>query len=134
MTFAYLKLSLVPCAVACHDEGEKVHFHTIDRKTGDRIYTRHIDAVSGKTCEDDDQTEAHEKAEDDWVILEEDELDTVQLESARNIDINEFVEADRVEWVYYDSPCGGSRSVARPLGQNCVIDAAGAREFRMRYP
>ena len=103
----YLKLSLVTCAVTLSPattEGEKVRFHTINRKTGDRIYTRYVDAISGRTVEDDDQAKAYEKGEDDYVILEDDELDSVQLESARTIDIDEFVEADTIEWVYYDSP------------------------------
>lgn len=103
----YLKLSLVTCAVTLSPattEGERVRFHTINRKTGDRIYTKYIDASSGRTVEDDDQVKAFEKGEDDYVILEDEELDAVQLESARTIDIDEFVEADSVEWVYYDSP------------------------------
>lgn len=103
----YLKLSLVTCSVTLSPattESEKVRFHTLNRKTGHRIYTRYVDAVSGRTVEDDDQAKAYEKGEDDYVVLEEDELDAVQLESARTIDIDEFVEADTIEWVYYDSP------------------------------
>ena len=103
----YLKLSLVTCAVTLSPattEGEKVRFHTLNRKTGERIRTQYVDAVSGKPVEDDDQAKAYEKGEDDNLILEEEELDSVQLESARTIDIDEFVEADTIEWVYYDSP------------------------------
>ncbi|MET3900414.1 DNA end-binding protein Ku [Devosia sp. UYZn731] len=103
----YLKLSLVNCQVTltpATTEGEKLRFHTLNRKTGDRIYTRYIDGVSGKTVEDDDQVKAYPKGEDDYVILEQEELDSVQLESARTIDIDSFVDADTIEWVYYDSP------------------------------
>ena len=103
----YLKLSLVTCAVTLSPattQGEKVRFHTLNRKTGDRIHTQYVDAVSGKAVEDDDQTKGYQKGEDDYVILEEDDLDSVQLESARTIDIDEFVEADSIEWVYFDSP------------------------------
>jgi DNA end-binding protein Ku len=103
----YLKLSLVTCAVTltpATTESERVRFHTINRKTGDRIYTRYIDASSGRTVDDDDQAKAYQKGEDDYVILEDEELDAVQLESARTINIDQFVEADSVEWVYYDSP------------------------------
>lgn len=103
----YLKLSLVTCAVTLtpgRTEGEKVRFHTINKKTGERIYTRYVDAVSGKTVDDDDQVKAFEKGEDDYVMLEEDELEAVQLESAHTIDIEGFVPADSVEWVYYDNP------------------------------
>lgn len=103
----YLKLSLVTCAVTLSPattEGERVRFHTLNRKTGDRIYTKYTDAGTGKTVDEDDQTKGYEKGEDEYVVLEEEDLDSVQLESARTIDIDEFVEADSIEWVYYDSP------------------------------
>jgi len=103
----YLKLSLVTCSVTltpATTEGEKVRFHTINRKTGDRIYTSYVDAISGKTVERKDQVKAYEKGEDDYVILEDKELESVQLKSARTIDIDEFAPADSIEWVYYDSP------------------------------
>lgn len=103
----YLKLSLVTCAVTLSPattEGERVRFHTINRKTGDRIYTKYVDASSGRTVDDDDQVKGYEKGEGEYVVLEDDELDAVQLESARTIDVDQFVEADSVEWVYYDSP------------------------------
>lgn len=102
----YLKLSLVTCAVTLSPattQGEKVRFHTLNRNTGARIHTQYVDAVSGKAVANDDQTKGYQKAEDDYVILEEDDLDSVQLESARTIDIDEFVEADTIEWVYFDS-------------------------------
>src|SRR5690606_28060941 len=97
----------VTCAVTltpATTQGEKLRFHTINRKTGERIHTQYVDAVSGKPVEDDDQARAYEKGEDEYVILEDEELDAVHLESARTIDIEEFVESDTIEWVYYDSP------------------------------
>lgn len=103
----YLKLSLVTCAVTLSPattQGNKVRFHTLNRQTGERIHTQYIDSVSGKPVYDEDQTRAYEKGEDDYVILEEEDLDSVQLESTRTIDIGEFVPTDTIEWVYYDSP------------------------------
>ena len=103
----YLKLSLVTCAVTltpATSESERVRFHTLNRATGDRIYTRYVDAESGKTVDEEHQVKAYEKAEDDYVILEDEELDAVKLESVRTIDIDEFVEADTVEWTYFDTP------------------------------
>jgi len=103
----YLKLSLVTCAVTLSPattEGERVKFHTLNRKTGDRIYTRYVDAATGKTVDDEHQVKAYEKAEDDYVVLEDEELDAVKLESVRTIDIDEFVEEDTIEWTYFDTP------------------------------
>lgn len=103
----YLKLSLVTCAVTLSPattQGEKVRFHTLNRKTGERIHTQYVDAVTGKAVAEDDQTKAYEKGEDDYVILEEEDLDAVQLDSTKTIDIDEFVPYDTIEWVFYDSP------------------------------
>jgi DNA end-binding protein Ku len=103
----YLKLSLVTCAVTLSPattEGNRVRFHTLNRATGDRIYTRYVDAETGRTVDDDHQVKAYEKAEDEYVKLEDEELDAVKLDSVRTIDIDEFVEADSVEWTYFDTP------------------------------
>ena len=103
----YLKLSLVTCAVTltpATTEGERVKFHTLNRKTGDRIYTRYVDAGTGKTAVDYHLVKAYEKAEDDYFILEDADLEAVKLESVRTIDIDEFVEEDTIEWTYFDTP------------------------------
>ncbi len=50
----YLKLSFVTCAVAMTpavSDNEKVRFHTLNRKTGNRIESRYVDAVSGEVVE-----------------------------------------------------------------------------------
>jgi DNA end-binding protein Ku len=103
----YLKLSLVTCAVALSpatSESERVRFHTLNRKTGDRIFSRYVDAETGRIVDADDQVKGYQKAEDDYVALEDEELDAVKLESARTIDVEMFVPRDSVEWVYYDTP------------------------------
>jgi len=103
----YLKLLLVTCAVTltpATTEGDKVRFHTINRKSGERIRTRYADSASGKLVDDDDVAKGYAKGEDDYLILEDEDLDAVQLESTRTIDIAEFVPEDTIEWVYYDSP------------------------------
>jgi len=103
----YLKLSLVNCPVTLSPvttEGDKVKFHTINRTTNHRITTRYVDAVSGKVVDKDDQAKGYQKGEDEYVIMDDDELDAVKLESARTIDIDEFAPTDSVEWTYFDSP------------------------------
>lgn len=103
----YLKLLLVTCAVTltpATTDGGKVRFHTINRKTGERIRTRYADSVSDKLVDDEDVAKGYAKGEDDYLILEDEDLDAVQLESTRTIDIGEFVPEDTIEWVYYDSP------------------------------
>lgn len=103
----YLKLSLVTCPVAmmpARSESEKVRFHTLNRKTGHRIQSRFVDAVTGKPVADADEVKGYPKGDDDYVMLEDDELDAVALESTRTIDIELFAPRSSVGWIWYDTP------------------------------
>ncbi|KUL93412.1 DNA repair protein [Bosea sp. WAO] len=103
----YLKLSLVTCPVAmmpARSQSEKVRFHTLNRKTGNRIQSRFVDAVTGKPVADEDEVRGYPKDDDEYVMLEEDELDGVALESTRTIDIEVFAPRSSVGWIWYDAP------------------------------
>lgn len=103
----YLKLSLVTCSVAmtpATSETEKVRFHTLNRKTGNRITTQYVDAATGKPVDEEDEVKGYQRGEDDFVMLEDDEIEAVALESTRTIDIEKFVESESIGWIYYDKP------------------------------
>lgn len=103
----YLKLSLVTCAVSltpATSEREKVRFHTINAKTGNRVRSRYVDAESEKPLAEEDEVRGYETAEGEHVIIEDEELEAVALESTHTIDIDQFVPADSIGWVWYDTP------------------------------
>lgn len=103
----YLKLSLVTCPVAmtpATTEREKLRFHTLNRRTGNRVVSRYLDSVTGKPVKEKDEAKGYPRGEDEHVVLEDDELDAVALESTRTIDIDMFVPADSIEWIWYDTP------------------------------
>lgn len=123
----YLKLSLVTCAVElapATTESDKVRFHTLNENTGNRVVNRYFDAVTHKAVPDKDQVRAFEKAEGDYIILTDDELDAVALESTRTIDIDKFLPQDMIEPVWYEKPY--FLSPADKVGQEAfsVIQAA----------
>jgi DNA end-binding protein Ku len=103
----YLKLSLVTCPVAmvpATSEAEKVRFHTLNRKTGNRIVARYVDSVTRKPVDEDDEARGYQRGENDYVLLEDEEIEDVALESTRTIDIDTFVPRDAVGWIWYDKP------------------------------
>ena len=103
----YLKLSLVTCPVsmmpATTDSG-KIRFHTLNRKTGHRIESRYIDAITEQPVEADDQVKGYERGDDDYVVIEDEDLEAVSLASTRTIDIDMFVDNTTIGWVWYDQP------------------------------
>jgi len=103
----YLKLSLVTCAVSltpATSEREKIRFHTINRDTGHRVRSRYVDAETGKPVADEDEVRGYETEEGKYVTFEDEELEAVGLESTRTIDIDQFVPADSIDWIWYDTP------------------------------
>lgn len=103
----YLKLSLVTCPVAmtpATSGAGQVRFHTVNRKTGDRVAARYVDAVTGKPVDEDDTVKGYPVGEDAYVTLEDADLDAVRLESTRTIDIERFVDAGSIGWIWYDRP------------------------------
>jgi DNA end-binding protein Ku len=103
----YLRLSLVTCPVAmlpATSEAEKVRFHTLNRATGNRVHARYVDAETGKPVDDKDQVKGYEREDGEYVMLEDEELQAVALESTRTIDIDCFVPAGSIGWIWYDTP------------------------------
>ena len=103
----YLKLSLVTCAVSmmpATTEHEKLRFHTVNSDTGNRLRTRYVDEETGKPVDDDDEVKGYETEEGHFITLEDEEIETVGLESTRTIAIDKFVPAHSIEWIWYDKP------------------------------
>jgi DNA end-binding protein Ku len=103
----YLKLSLVTCPVAmmpATSEEEKVRFRTLNGKTGNPVVSRYVDAVTGKAVNEDDEVKGYPRGENDYVMLEDEEIEAVALESTRTIDIETFVPRETIAWIWYDTP------------------------------
>lgn len=103
----YLRLSLVTCRVAmmpATTTGKKVRFHTINRQTGNRIESRYVDEETGKPVREDDQRKGYPVAEDKLIVLEDEELEAVALESTRTIDVDMFVPRDTIAWIWLEKP------------------------------
>ncbi|MBN9472123.1 MAG: Ku protein, partial [Bosea sp.] len=103
----YLKLSLVSCAVeltSATDHSEKVSFRVINRKTGNTVRRQYIDSVSGKPVDPDDEVKGYEIGSDEYLLVEEDEIDAVQIESSHTLSIEQFVDRAAIPQIYFDQP------------------------------
>lgn len=102
----YLRLSLVTCRVAmvpATTTRKKVRFNTLNRATGNRIESRYVDEKTGKPVRDQDQRKAYPISEDRMIVLEDEELEALALESTRTIDIDSFIPRDDIGWIWLDT-------------------------------
>jgi len=99
----YLKLSLVSCAVALYPAStasERVSFHQLNRVTGNRLKQQMVDAETGEVVEREDRARGYEVAKGEYLLIEDEDLDKVVIESTHSIDIERFVPRSQVDPVY----------------------------------
>src|SRR5262245_49400120 len=90
----YLRLSLVSCPIALYPASslsEKVSFNRINRETGNRLKQQNIDSETGDVVSREDTARGYEVAKGQYLIVEDQEIDAVQIESTRTIEIDRFV-------------------------------------------
>jgi DNA end-binding protein Ku len=103
----YLKLSLVSCPIALYpaaSNSERVSFNRINAKTGNRLKQQMVDAESGEPVEKDDIKRGYEYAKGQYLIVEDEEIDKIKIESTHTIDIDSFVPRAEIDDRYLASP------------------------------
>jgi Ku protein len=102
-----LKLSLVSCPVVLYPATttvEKTRFHMINRETGNRLKQQMVDAETGDVVESDQKGRGYEVSKGEYVEVEKEELEAVQVESNHTIDIDSFVPRDEIDKRYLNNP------------------------------
>jgi DNA end-binding protein Ku len=102
----HLKLSLVTCPVALYtatNSGGDVHFHLINPKTNNRIRMITTDPDTGP-IERSKLVKGYEVSKGEYVLLTDEEIKSVRLESTKTIEIERFVPEDEIDRLYWDNP------------------------------
>lgn len=96
----YLKLALVSCPIALYpaaSSSERVSFNRINRATGNRLKQLMVDAESGEPVEKEDIAKGYEVGKGEYVLVEDEELEKIRLESTHTITIDSFVPRSEVD-------------------------------------
>jgi DNA end-binding protein Ku len=109
----HLRLSLVACPVSLYtatSTAGDIHFHLINPDTGNRVRTQTVDPEAGEV-DRKNLVRGYEIEKDRYLLLTNEEIRSVRLESTETIDIERFVngsEIDRIWWndPYYLAPDG----------------------------
>src|SRR3954463_10789607 len=103
----YLKLSLVSCPIALYpasSSSERVSFNRINAKTGNRLKQQLVDAETGEAVEKENIKRGYEYAKGQYLLVEDEELEKIKIESTHTIEINSFVPRAQIDDRYLDSP------------------------------
>jgi DNA end-binding protein Ku len=101
-----LRLSLVSCPVALYGattRARDISFHLLNPDTNNRIRMVPTDPDTGPV-ERADLVKGYEIAKNKYVILDNEELNAVKLETTRTIDIERFVDEKEIDRLYWNDP------------------------------
>ena len=81
-----------------------VRFHQLNGKTGVRIQQKRVDPETGDEVNYEDIVKGYELTRDHYVLITPEELETLDPEKSRSIDIEDFVDESEIDPIYYDHP------------------------------
>ena len=102
----HLRLSLVSCPVALYtgtSSTSEVHFNLLHKETMNRIRMIPTDPETGPV-ERSDLVRGFEVDKGRYVVVSDEEIAAVRLESTRTLDIERFVDAKEIDRLYWNAP------------------------------
>ena len=81
-----------------------VRFHQLNGKTGTRIAQKRVDSSTGEEVAFEDIVKGYELTKERYVVITPDELEALDPERSRTIDIEDFVDLADIDPIFYDHP------------------------------
>jgi len=106
----HLRLSLVTCPVALYkatSEGEGVHFHLLHPETHNRVKQAWKDPTLPEGKQEvarSDLLHGYEVEKGKYVVIEDEDIRSIRLESTKTIQIERFVDVNSIDRLYWDVP------------------------------
>ncbi|WP_328474716.1 Ku protein [Actinoplanes sp. NBC_00393] len=91
----------VPVRMYSATHEHEVSFHQFEKGTADRIRYRRVNERTGKEVDFDNIVKGADVGGGDYVLLDQDELDSVAPGRSRSLEIDRFVELDDIDPIYY---------------------------------
>ena len=102
----HLRLALVSCPVALYNarhDRASIRFNLINPKTGNRIRMVTQDAETEEELRRRDLVKGYEFRKNQYVLLNDEDFESVKVESSSVMTVEKFVEAESIDPVYYDA-------------------------------
>lgn len=103
----HLKIGELACGIALYSAAttsERISFHILNRKTGNRVKREYVDSDTGKPVDADDQVKGYEMGKGGYVLLDPDEIAAATPQSDKTLSVEHFISCADVNTVYFDKP------------------------------
>jgi len=93
----------VPVKMYTAVKPKDIAFHQVDEKTGARIRYKRVSEKSGREVPYEQIAKGFEVSDDEYVVIEPKELEKLTPEKTHTIDIEDFVELEQIDPIYYQT-------------------------------
>ena len=94
----------IPVSLVSTEENNDIHFHLLNSKTKSRIRYQRVDEDTGKEVPWNDIVKGYEYDKDSYIIVDEKEFEKKSPELFKTINIEEFVDLNEIDNLYYTKP------------------------------
>lgn len=94
----------IPVRLYSAEKRTDIRFHMLDSRDHARIRYERVNEDTGEEVPWEDVVKAYEWDENNYVVLEEQELEEIKPEATKSIDIEAFVERKQIDCFLYDKP------------------------------
>jgi DNA end-binding protein Ku len=81
-----------------------VRFHQLDSEDNQRIQQKRVNPRTGEEVAYEKLVKGYEVGPDRYVVITPEELDSLEPEKSRSIDIEDFVQLEEIDPIFYDHP------------------------------
>lgn len=102
-----IQISLVSFGVRMFPATEaksEIHFHQINRKTGERVRHQNVSDSDAEPVEKDDIVKGYEYSKGEYVQIEPEEIAHVRIPSKHTLELQQFVDLSEIEREYFEKP------------------------------
>jgi DNA end-binding protein Ku len=118
----------IPVKLYSAVQRKTVRFNQLDGADNKRIQQKRVNPDSGEEVPYDRLVKGYEISPDRYVIIEPAELDSLQPEKTRTIDIQDFVDLHEIDPIYYDHPYYLAPGTGAEKAYTLLYDAMEASE------
>jgi DNA end-binding protein Ku len=94
----------IPVKLFSAVQRKTVRFHQLDQEDKQRIQQRRVNPRTGEEVPYENLVKGYEIGPDRYVIITPEELESIQPEKSRMVDIVAFVDLDQIDPIFYDHP------------------------------
>ena len=96
-------LVAIPVRIHTATKSENVSFHLLHKKCGSRVRNQHYCPVCKVVVEREALVRGFQHAKDQYVTITEEELESLEAEANRSIDLKEFIPLASVDPAYFEN-------------------------------